>query len=43
MDIRNFFTEGVTGNWNGLPRKMKESQSLKVFKKRLDVALSANI
>ena len=31
-----FFAEGVVGRWNGLPR---ESPSLEVFKRRVDMAL----
>ncbi|KAJ7423106.1 hypothetical protein BTVI_11052 [Pitangus sulphuratus] len=40
---KNFFTEGVIGHWTGLPREVVESLSLKVCKKRLDVALSAMV
>lgn len=41
LDIRfNFFTEKMIGLWDGLPR---ESLSLGVFKKKLDVALSAKV
>lgn len=41
MDIRKkFFTEGVVGHWNRLPRRVVTAPSLLEFKKQLDDALS---
>ena len=36
---RNFFTERVVKRWTRLPGDMVESPSMKVFKKRVDVAV----
>ncbi|PKU46620.1 hypothetical protein llap_3064 [Limosa lapponica baueri] len=41
LDIRkNFYTEGVIKQWNGLPREVVEAPFLNVFKRRVDIALS---
>jgi len=40
LDIRkNFFTERVIKHWNRLPTELVEPPSLKVFERRVDVAL----
>ena len=40
LDIKNhLFSEGVVLQWHRLPREVVESQSLEVFKNRVDVAL----
>ena len=44
MDIwKNLISERVVTHWNRLPRELVELPTLKVFKKRTDVALSGMV
>lgn len=40
MDIRkNFYLGKVVKHWNGLPGEVKESPSLEIFKRHIDVVV----
>ena len=44
LDIwKNLISERVVTHWNRLPRELVELPTLKVFKKRTDVALSGMV
>lgn len=36
---KNFFMKRVIEHWTGLPRNVVESQSLEIFKRRVDMAV----